>query len=113
MASKKNIAKYDAALERCRKNIEKTKGYIEYHKKMLRVFEAKESKLLAKLEDQKIAALRKSINLSGLDIDELCNAVANGDFGGAAPVRKPKNTNNDTDGDTDSAVFGTEKESKV
>ena len=72
--------KYSAALERCKKNIEKTKGLIEYHRKMLRIYENKESKLVTKLENEKMAALRRSISDNGYDLDAICTAVAKGDF---------------------------------
>lgn len=85
--------KYVSSLAKCRKNIEKTKGYIEYHKKMLRIYEAKESRLVEKLEDQKIAALRKSISKKGLNIDDLCNAVANGNFQSSKPAKKETSHN--------------------
>ena len=88
MASKE--LKYSAALERCRKNIEKTKGFIEYHKKMLKIFESKESRLMAKLENEKIAALRRSISDNGYDLDAICSAVADGDF---SKVKASENIN--------------------
>ena len=89
MVGNKEI-KYSSALERCRRNIQKTKGYIEHHKKMLRIYEAKEGRLVAKLEDEKLAALKTSINKNGLDLDAICNAVATGKFGIAGVDVKKK-----------------------
>ncbi len=72
--------RYTNDLERCRANIDKTKGLIEYHRDMLKKLEKKEASLVSKLDKVKMAALCDVINKGGYDIDSLRNAVATGDF---------------------------------
>ena len=72
--------RYTNDLERCRANIDKTKGLIDYHKDMLKKLEKKEASLVSKLDKVKMAALCDVINKGGYDIDSLRNAVATGDF---------------------------------
>lgn len=72
--------RYTTDLERCRANIDKTKGLIEYHRDMLKKLEKKEASLVSKLDKVKMAALCDVINKGGYDIDSLRNAVATGDF---------------------------------
>ena len=72
--------RYTNDLERCRANIDKTKGLIEYHRDMLKKLEKKEASLISKLDKVKMAALCDVINKGGYDIDSLRNAVATGDF---------------------------------
>lgn len=72
--------RYTTDLERCRANIDKTKGLIEYHRDMLKKLEKKEASLVSNLDKVKMAALCDVINKGGYDIDSLRNAVATGDF---------------------------------
>jgi hypothetical protein len=72
--------RYTNDLERCRANIDKTKGLIDYHRDMLKKLEKKETCLISKLDKVKMAALCDVINKGGYDIDSLRNAVATGDF---------------------------------
>lgn len=74
-------------LERCRANIEKTKGKIEFHKDMLKKLEHKEMELLSKLEKIKLDDLKSLINTRGYDIDDLRAAMKAGDFSGVVPQK--------------------------
>lgn len=74
--------KYIAELARCRKNIQKTKGLIEYHRKMLKSLESKENEIAGKLEKVKMSSLCEIINKGGYDIDLIRKAVQNGEFHG-------------------------------
>lgn len=74
--------KYIAELARCRKNIQKTKGLIEYHRKMLKSLESKENEISGKLEKAKMSSLCEIINKGGYDIDLIRKAVQNGEFHG-------------------------------
>ena len=49
--------KYKEELDLCRKNIQRTKRLIEYHKNILRSLESKEKVLSDKLEKKKISKL--------------------------------------------------------
>lgn len=62
------------------KNIDKTKRLIEYHKKMLRIYQRKEAELMEKLERAEFDALYKEARNNGCDIKALDKAIRNGDF---------------------------------
>lgn len=77
--------KYVQELERCRENIKKTQGLIEYHKNMLKTLTAKEKNILSKLESVKMSLLCDVISKGGYDIDLFRKAVQNGDFSEVIP----------------------------
>lgn len=77
--------KYTQELERCRENIKKTQGLIEYHKNMLKTLMVKEKSISSKLETIKMSSLCDVINKGGYDIDLFCKAVQKGDFSGVVP----------------------------
>lgn len=72
-------------LERCRANIVKTKGKIEFHKDMLKKLEHKEMELLERLGAIKLQDLHSIISTRGYDIDDLREAMIAGDFSGIIP----------------------------
>ena len=72
--------KLSGKLTSVKKNIDKTKRLIEYHKKMLRIYQRKESELREKLERAEFDALYKEARNSGCDIKALDKAIRNGDF---------------------------------
>ena len=77
-------------LEKCRANIVKTKGKIEFHKDMLKKFEHKELELVDKLEKIKLYDLKALISTQGYNIDDLREAMIAGDLSGIVP-QKPDN----------------------
>jgi hypothetical protein len=77
--------KYTQELERCRENIKKTQGLIEYHKNMLKTLMVKEKSISSKLETIKMSSLCDVINKGGYDIDLFRKAVQKGDFSGVVP----------------------------
>lgn len=72
-------------LERCRANIVKTKGKIEFHKDMLKKLEHKEMELLERLGALKLQDLHSIISTRGYNIDDLREAMIVGDFSGVIP----------------------------
>lgn len=94
--------KYVQELERCRENIKKTQGLIEYHKNMLKTLTAKEKNILSKLESVKMSLLCDVISKGGYDIDLFRKAVQKGDFSGVIPQNE-----------TDEKKSDNEKERKV
>lgn len=72
--------KYKEELDLCRKNIQRTKRLIEYHKNILRSLESKEKVLSDKLEKENISMFYKLLSKNGYDIDALKTAFENGEL---------------------------------
>lgn len=63
--------KYKEELDLCRKNIQRTKRLIEYHKNILRSLESKEKVLSDKLEKEKISMFYKLLSKTAFENGEL------------------------------------------
>ncbi len=72
--------KLNEELLKCRDNIKRTKELIAYHKDILRKQERKAAEISAKLDKEKMKSLLGMIHKDGLDIDNLRQAVSNGEF---------------------------------
>lgn len=70
--------KLNEELQKCRANIQRTKELIAYHREILRRQERKADEISAKLDAEKMKSLYSALNASGVDIDRLRLAVANG-----------------------------------
>ena len=97
-------------LERCRENIRKTKGLIEYHKGVLKKQESRKSELSARLEKIKMSALREIINRGGYDIDVIRSAVENGSFNNISAEKSAENTSGITEENTALTVKNIDEE---
>ena len=61
--------KLTARLGKVRKNIEDTKRLIAYHKKMLKIYQRKETELCDRLEKEQLSDLFKTVKDKGCDIE--------------------------------------------
>ncbi len=84
-------------LERCRANIVKTKGKIEFHKDMLKKLEHKEMELLERLGALKLQDLHSIISTRGYNIDDLREAMIAGDFSGVIPQNPVEKSDGQTE----------------
>ena len=72
--------KLTARLDKVRKNIEDTKRLIDYHKKMLKIYQRKETELCDRLEKEQLSDLFKTVKDKGCDIEAINTAINNGEF---------------------------------
>lgn len=72
--------KYSDELTACRKNIERIKKLIEYHKNTVKTLEAKEKSLSERLEKEKVSSFCKLLSRKGYDIDAFRSFVESGEF---------------------------------
>lgn len=84
-------------LERCRANIVKTKGKIEFHKDMLKKLEHKEMELLERLGALKLQDLHSIISTRGYNIDDLREAMIAGDLSGIIPQNPVEKSDRQTE----------------
>ena len=70
--------KLTARLDKVRKNIEDTKRLIDYHKKMLKIYQRKETELCDRLEKEQLSDLFKTVKDKGCDIEAINTAINNG-----------------------------------
>ena len=72
--------KLAARLDKVCKNIEDTKRLIAYHKKMLKIYQRKETELCDRLEKEQLSDLFKTVKDKGCDIEAINTAINNGEF---------------------------------